>query len=264
LAFSPPVTFVTSNPILATDLTSNNDAARKYINKDIVLADLGTDVFDTTEIVKGEYYNVVPDHQFTTGDVYTQNMISNDNGGNRQYFSSTMKTTLGAQWIQIGQYQIIADTGKSIYFEQNNSDDITVGKAAKVVITGYLGVRASQQYVYNTDYTATSTQDTKFYLLWKAEGLTDAWTKVPDTVGQILGFEEYSNTAGSTFGTCKVNDRRTIPFLYEVAIDNLFSVNRTDAPKPQTLAYRFALGVETTIDLGWVTSRFMQFEVFYA
>lgn len=264
MAYTAPNALVSGNPILATDLNGNDDAARKYINKQVNVADLAADKFDTTELVKGEYYNVVPDHQFTTGDVYTQNMISNDNGGNRQYYSSTIKPNLASQWIQIGQYQIIADTGKSIYFEQNNSDDVTIGKAAKIIITGYIGVRNSKQYVYSTDYTTASTQDTKFYLLWKAEGIIDAWTKVPDTVGQVLGFEDYENNASTTSGTAKVNDHRTIPFLYEVSIDNRFAVNRTDSPKPQTLAYRFAIGVETTIDLGWVTSRFMQYEVFYA
>lgn len=264
MPYTAPNALVSGNPILATDLNGNDDAARKYINKQVNVADLATDKFDTTELVKGEYYNVVPDHQFTTGDVYTQNMISNDNGGNRQYYSSTIKPNLASQWVQIGQYQIIADTGKSIYFEQNNSNDVTVGKAAKIIITGYIGVRNSKQYVYSTDYTAASTQDTKFYLLWKAEGIIDAWTVVPDTVGQVLGFEDYDNTAGPTAGTAKVNDHRTIPFLYEVSIDNRFAINRTDSPKPQTLAYRFAIGVETTIDLGWVTSRFMSYEVFYA
>lgn len=263
MSFSPPITFVTGTPITASDVNANNDAARKYINKGVILADLASDKFDTTEIVKGEYANVVADHQFTTGDVYTQNTIASETGVGRQYYSSTLKTTLGAQWVQVGQYQIITDTGKSIYFEQNNESNIATGKTAKLIITGHIGVRNSQQYVYSTDYTTVSTQDTKFYLLYKAEGLIDSWTKVPDTVGQVLGFEDYTNTAGSAAGTCKVNDRRTIPFLYEVAIDNLFATNRTDSPKPQSLAYRFAIGVETTIDLGWVTSRFTQYEVFY-
>lgn len=264
MPYTQPVSFTANTAINAADLNADNDAARKYINKDVNVADLATDKFDTTEVVKGEYYNVVPDHQFTTGDVYTQNMISNDNGGNRQYYSSTLKPNLASQWVQVGQYQIIADTGKSIYFEQNNSNDVSIGKAAKIIITGYIGVRNSKQYVLSSDYTATSTQDTKFYLLWKAEGIIDAWTPVPDTVGQVMGFETYDNTLGPTAGTCQFNDRRTIPFLYEVAIDNKFAINRTDSPKPQTLAYRFALGVESTIDLGWVTSRFMSYEVFYA
>jgi hypothetical protein len=264
MAFSPPVTLTSNTPILATDLNLLNDAARKYINKQVNVADLATDKFDTTELVKGEYYNVVPDHQFTTGDVYTQNVLSNDNGGNRQYFSSTIKPGLAAQWVQTGQYQIIGDTGKSVYFEQNNSADISVGKAAKIIITGHLGVRNWTQYVVNTSYTGASTQDTRFYLMYKAEGIIDAWTPVPDTIGQVLGFEEYENTAGPTSGTNKVNDRRTIPFLYEVAIDNKFAINRTDSPAPQTLAYRFAIGLETTIDMGWITSRFVQLEVFYA
>jgi hypothetical protein len=33
---------------------------------------------------------------------------------------------------------------------------------------------------------------------------------------------------------------------------------------PQNLAWRFAIVVEPTVDLGWVNHRIMQYEVFYA
>ena len=278
--------FVNATPVTAPELNTNMDGLRKYINKDIVAADLAADTFATTDILKGEYYNVVPDHQFTTGDMYTQNLLVDDNGGNRQYYSSTIKTSLGdqtysntaGQWNQMEQYQIIAETGKSIYFEANNSATVNTNLAAKIIITGHLAGRNALQYVYNQnndpfDLTGTnsynglhgiSSQQTRFYLFWKIEGLTSGWQKLNDTKAQIIGFEDYDNvTSPQTIQETEL-DRRVIPFLFEYDIPNLWAAGITPNPKPQTLAWRFAIGVETTVDLGWVNNRVMTYEVFYA
>lgn len=279
-----PTAFTNATPVTAPALNSNNDALRKYINKDIVPADFAADTFTTSDILKGEYYNVVPDHQFTTGDMYTQNLLVDDNGGNRQYYSSTIKTSLGdqnfnntsGQWNQMEQYQIIAETGKSIYFEGNNSATVNTNLAAKIIITGHLAGRNALQYVYNQNNdpaTGTnsynglkgiSSQQTRFYLFWKIEGSTSGWIKLEDTKAQILGFEDYDNvTSPQTIQETEL-DRRVIPFLFEYDIPNLWAAGVTPNQKPQTLAWRFAIGVETTIDLGWVNNRVMTYEVFYA
>lgn len=283
MPYTVPVTFVNGDPLLADDLNANNDALRKYINRDIIPADFGTDVFGTTEIVKGEYANVVQDHQFQTGDMYTQNVVSDDNGGNRQYFTSTIKTQLGdgvthsGQWTQVGQYQIVAETGKSIYFEGNNGETINNNLAAKIIITGHIGVRNYQQYVYNQQafvigskygYIPNSPQETRFYLLYKVEGVADSWQPVVDTKGSVLGFEEYQSVTGGTPATSPPTsgttlDRRVIPFLFELDVQNLWATSILPNPKPQTLAWRFAIGVESSIDLGWVNNRTLTYEVFY-
>lgn len=264
MSYTPPVTFVAGNPVTDADINTNNDALRKYINRDVVVGDLATDSFGTTEIVKGEYYNVVPDHQFTTGDLYTQAVVD-DIGSERHYYTSTTKTRLGAQWASIGQYQIIVDTGKSIYFEGNNGTDIANGQAAKLIITGHIGVRNYYQYTFDSTYNTQSAEETKFYLLFKIEGLPSGaseWLKIDATKAQVLGFEDFLNST-SGVGTCQPNDRRVIPFLYEVDIPNLWT-SISPAPMPQNLAWRFAIGVESQIDLGWVNNRFMTYEVFYA
>ena len=278
MPYSPPIAFTGGTPVLADDLNANNDTLRKYINKGVVDIDLASDVFGTTEIVKGEYANVVQDHQFQTGDMYTQNVVSDDNGGNRQYFTSTIKTQLGdgvthtGQWTQVGQYQVVAETGKSIYFEANNGETINNNLAAKIIITGHIGVRNYQQYVYNTEaavigskygYVPNSPEDTRFYLLFKVEGISDQWLPVLDTKGQVLGFEQYQSNVGGTDGKGTTLDRRVIPFLFEYDIPNLWATSVTPAPKPQTLAWRFAIGVESTVDLGWINNRCLTYEVFY-
>tara|TARA_R110000868_G_scaffold141210_3_gene357501 strand:+ start:2360 stop:3226 length:867 start_codon:yes stop_codon:yes gene_type:complete len=284
-----PTPFTAVTPVTASELNANNDAFRKYINKDIIPADYAADTFVTSDILKGEYYNVVPDHQFTTGDMYTQNVLVDDNGGNRQYYSSTIKTALGdqnyahgqGQWGITEQYQIIAETGKSIYFEANNSATINTNLAAKIIITGHIGARNTSQYVYNENnnpYDLSSTYtyaglpiwtispiETRFYLFYKVEGLTSGWQKFPDTKAQILGMEEYQNIVNSNLDLDETGlDRRVIPFLFQYDIPNLWAVGITPDRKPQTLAWSFALGVETTLDLGWVNNRIMTFEVFYA
>lgn len=275
MAYVPPVVFTTNTPVTADDLNTNNDALRKYINKDVVQSDLAADTFGTTEIVKGEFANVVPDHQFTTGDIYTQNKLANT-AVDRAWYTATYKPLLYSQWGEKEQYQIIMDTGKSIYFEGNNGNDIAQNQAAKLVITGHIGVRNAYQYTFAGrlggaasiyDYNTFSTtpplrERTRFWLVYKIEGLIDGWVRVPHTEAKVCGFEETMNSKNE-YGTNRLKDRRVLPFLYKVDVPNLWA-NISPAPMPQNLAWRFAIATEPTIDLGWVNHRIMQYEVFYA
>lgn len=56
----------------ASELELNNTALRTYINIGIIQADIENETVTTTDIVRGEYVGVTPDHQFTSGDLYTQ------------------------------------------------------------------------------------------------------------------------------------------------------------------------------------------------
>jgi hypothetical protein len=274
MAFLPPVIFTPGTAVTAADLNANKNALKLYADKVIAPGDLASEVFSTADIVRGEYAVVVPDHQFTTGDFYTQNKLADDNGGQKQYYSSTIKTVLGddsppgGQWGLIDQYQIVCDTGKSIYFESNNKLDQGSNLAAKIVITGHISADNSLQYVYNSSYFSGSSQETRFYLFYRIDGLVDYWQKILDTKGQIIGFEDYQNYAvligSSDRGTNTNLDKRVIPFLYEIDIPNLWATSfGTPYPKTQDLAWRFAIGVETTVDLGFINNRFMTYEVFY-
>jgi hypothetical protein len=276
MSYTPPVVFTTATPVTADDLNNNNDALRKYINRNVVQADLSGDAFGTTDILKGEYSNVVQDHQFTTGDIYTQNKLAN-NATERSFYTSTYKPLLYSQWGETGQFQIVMDTGKSIYFEGHNGSSVNSNLAAKLVITGHIGVRNYHQYVFANingggtgsvyDYSQVSTtsplrQRTRFHLAFKIEGLTDGWVRILNSLGKVCGFEETQNST-DPFGTNQLKDRRTIPFLYQVDIPNLWA-NISPEPMPQDLAWRFAIVVEPSVDLGWVNHRIMQYEVFYA
>jgi hypothetical protein len=167
------------------------------------------------------------------------------------------------QWSFNNQYQTVTEMGKAIYFEGNNALDINTNQAAKVIITGHLGLRNYYMYTYNTDFNTNGIVETRLYLLYKIEGVSDQWAVATQTVGGVQGFEEYQNMTPPTGGVDGTNDRRVIPFLFEYDIPNLWATSVTPNPKPQSLAWRFAIGVETTIDQGWVNNRFMRCEVFY-
>ena len=51
----------------AEKLAENYEDARRYINRDIVAADLAVDSVDFPEIVRGEYSDITGLHQFTFG-----------------------------------------------------------------------------------------------------------------------------------------------------------------------------------------------------
>ena len=89
MAYSPPNNFSSNTNIQAGELNQNNQALRKYLNKDIQVADYADDSVGTTEVVRGEFYFLTPDHQFTTGDMYT--LSKGNESIFRDYFTAQLK-----------------------------------------------------------------------------------------------------------------------------------------------------------------------------
>ena len=86
-----PNVFTSSTNVEAAPIQANNEAVRKYINgKGIVQADLLAAGVDTEDIIRGEAFNVLPDHQFTTCDVYSS--FTNTETLNRSYVTGEWKT----------------------------------------------------------------------------------------------------------------------------------------------------------------------------
>lgn len=121
MAYTPPNVFVAGAAVDATALQANTDALRRHINRGIVAADVLPASVNTTDIVRGEYANVVRDHQFTTGDVLT-NFIE-PNIFDSDYFTST--------WKMYDQYglktQQVPQLGKRIVMEMDGWIFFTVG-----------------------------------------------------------------------------------------------------------------------------------------
>jgi hypothetical protein len=126
MAFSAPNVFVANTPMTGATLSANNTALRTYLNVGIVQADITKSAVSTTDIVRGEFYNVTPDHQFTSGDMYTQfvDLLR----VNERYFSSHIKPydLTGAT-----PYQIMPESGKRIVLER---------PADVLFSVGYLGI----------------------------------------------------------------------------------------------------------------------------
>lgn len=126
MSFTPPNVFVANTPMTGADLSANNTALRTYLNVGIAQADITLAAVDTTDIVRGEFFNVTPDFQFTTGDMYTQfiDLLR----VNERYFSSHIKPY---DMLGDNPYQIMPESGKRIVLE----------RPADVLFTvAYLGV----------------------------------------------------------------------------------------------------------------------------
>lgn len=112
MPYTPPTTFVAATPVTGTDIQSNFDALRYYIDRQIQAADFLKPEFKTADLVRGEYVGVTTDHQFTTGDLYTQ-VVDTDQFA-RSYMTSHFKiSSLTNDFL----YQIIPNSGKKIYPE---------------------------------------------------------------------------------------------------------------------------------------------------
>jgi hypothetical protein len=126
MAYTPPNVFVSNTPMTGATLSGNNTALREYINVGIIDADLPAVSVTTIDITRGEFVGVVPDHQFTTGDMYSQfiDLLRTT----EKYFTAHIKPY---DLLGDSPYQIIADSGKRIVLEQD---------ADVIYSVAYLGV----------------------------------------------------------------------------------------------------------------------------
>jgi hypothetical protein len=113
MPYTPTVTFTAASAISATDLNTQNQNLRKYINGQIDREDIKSGSIGTTDIVRGEYFGVTRDHQFTSGEMFTQ-QHSNERI-ERSYFTGQTKNiyafSASIQWVDV------VDSGKSFYME---------------------------------------------------------------------------------------------------------------------------------------------------
>jgi len=120
MAYTPPNVFVAATNVSATALQGNTDALRKYINRNIIKADVLPASVTTTDVIRGEYANVVRDHQFTSGDVMTNFIDTN-------LFQSDFFTSTWKMYDQHGlKTQQIPQLGKRIVMERDGFIFFTV------------------------------------------------------------------------------------------------------------------------------------------
>lgn len=117
-----PNTFTTGTPIVGADLQANNDALREYINTGIAQIDIAGDSVTSNDIVRGEFYGVVNDHQFTSGDIYTQNVQVDT-------FDMSYFTAHISPWDlhYTNRFLEVPNAGKRIVLEEDANVIMTVG-----------------------------------------------------------------------------------------------------------------------------------------
>jgi len=92
MAFVPPVIFVDGTQLQAVDLKSNFDAARSYLNVNIVEGDLALASFGFADLQEGEGVRVTPDFIFMSGDIYSHIFARHASiPQERHYHTSTVK-----------------------------------------------------------------------------------------------------------------------------------------------------------------------------
>lgn len=227
MALAIPNTFTTATPIEATKLQGNNDAIRNYINgKGIVQADILTTGINTEEIIRGEAYNVVPDHQFTSGDVYSQ--FFDTEILNRSYVTGEWKTV--PDYTTTTQYVSVANTGKQVFLEEDGL----------ILIHGYFQIVFPVDINPNLNLHAGSTDQDVYIMIDGARPSTS----------RALAFTEdavVSANSGSAVATLAV--RRSYPISY--------MVSRTAGTHTVSLV----LNVNTSY--GYVSAKNLSIEVLY-
>ena len=142
MSYTPPVVFTNGTAVVAEDLQTTFNSLRDYLNAGIIQSDVSGSSVGTNEIVRGEYYNVVRDHQFTTGDVYTQFEEIND--FQRDY--------TGCQYKQLNldgdRWMPIPNTGKRVVMESPGIIIYTISIAAIANENYQLVQEKHENYLY--------------------------------------------------------------------------------------------------------------------
>jgi len=150
MAYVTPTIFAAGN-IPSAGLATNNTALRTYLNVGIVTGDILDASVNTTDIVKGEFYGVIPDHQFTTGDMYTQfnDILLTE----RILF--TAHTRPFDMTSDDGPYSLIANSGKRIVLEKDGSVIYSVGHLTR----GFANPQLSPSRLSNDMYVGHAAGD---------------------------------------------------------------------------------------------------------
>lgn len=231
MPYTPPNVFVTATPVDSAQLQANFDTLRRYINRGIISADIKDQSVDTTDLVRGEYANVVRDHQFMTGDVMTS--INEIDTYSYSFVTSHFKT----YDLYSDKMQQIPSMGRRIVMEHDGTIFFTVG-AAVIGDANYellADKKASSVYVQISSGDRILSTDFK--------PATRGRTFTEDNVGGDV------DTSGNVTSNGKFS-RRWYANRYR------FSANKGDV-------VNICLVVDPKCDKAHVSARNMQVEIFY-
>ena len=115
MAFTKPYTYVDGTTLTADNQHQNEEAAKVYVNQEIVVADVGTD-FKFDEIEAGEFMPITNDHKFASSFIAGQN--TDNSRRNRTYFTSTTKANTQTSAGSV-VYRDLFACGKQIVLDQS-------------------------------------------------------------------------------------------------------------------------------------------------
>jgi len=231
MPFTPPVVVVAGTPVAAADLQTNTSALRLYLNRDIDAADLAVDSVTTTDLVRGEYANVTPDHQFMTGDCYTQ-FVETD-PFTRSHFTAHFK----AYDLLDQKLQGVPNAAKRFVAEHDGYAVITVSASA----VGSRNYELEAKKYSNPLYLQVSKNDRVL--------VTDY---LPATKGRAFTEDEVTNDANASGNvtTGGFRSRRWYTQRYRIPIEG-------------GTVYNVTLTVDPRCDKMYVSSRNLNIELFY-
>lgn len=224
---SIPVTFSAATPIIASELQSNNDAMRAYINgKGIVKADIVNASLTAEEIIRGEAYNVNKDHQFVTSDVYSQ--FSGTEVLNRSYVTGEMKTL--PDFSTTTQYITVANSGKQFVMEEDGL----------ILVHGYFAIVFPVDCSPNLNLHTGSTDQDVYLLIDGAR---------PSTSKALAFTEDTVVPAGSGSALATLAVRRSYPISYLTS--------------KSAGIHTVSLVINCTTSYGYVSAKNLSIEIIY-
>lgn len=230
MPFVKPHSFTANTNIQSSQINANNEAMRKYINKGVGVVDYAEDSVDTPEVVRGEYFFLTEDHQFTTGDMYTLKV--GDESIFRDYFTGQLKRV---DETSIVTWFIISESGKQMVLERD----------AKVFIHANLEVVTVKNYGMDYDDDGAVDNDGEQS---KIKLFIDGVVK-DITIGRA--FEETSGAVGLASGCSPTKTKRR---TYNVSY-------LTEELDEGTHTVYFA--VDPRVDAGYCSIRNITLEVLY-
>jgi len=233
MPYTPSYVPISGDNVDAGGMQDNNNLIRRYINRTIAPNDFkkgGVDL-TTQEIARGEYFGVTTDHQFTSGDLYTQ--VVDAEIFNRSYMSSHWKQTdlLSQKW------QVIPNSGKKVTPELDSYAIYTVS----VSLVGCPNYQLEAQKLLNNLYVYVDDSD-----------VLDAVNMDPTTYGG--GFtEDWTSADGSGSGWTANNGFGARRWY---CVRKLLTLS-------QGKRYNVGLGVNTNCDKLYISAINANIELFY-
>ena len=247
MPYVKPNTFVNGTSLNSSDINGNDQALRKYINGEVVQADLASDAFDTQEIQLGEYQPITNEYTFATGqDVGSAIGIEAED---RAYFTSNIKKSRQTDnnlFLWTSSYQtspelVLLDTADVLitfggsYVSQEN----------EVAAIGFWDSQIKLAYTLDDKQQLQFVEQTRAYTFEEA-----GMVNTVSGANSPFGLTPKPSNNGSEVGEINYGLRRWIG--WSAVLRNL-----------PAGSYKFSYYINAKVERGFTSARNFKAEVFY-